>query len=211
MANAGAVVAAVTLLESPRAARSARLLRLPRGMTFLLEVAAGEVHAVSEAIKITGRTEHVLKNAAGFFIEQILLQPDSDSYRVLGGDRQTPHRELRRNMALIMRWLHPDLIQDCSSGRQLNRSLYAARVTKAWESIKTAERRAAYTASLAAGKTWPAAVAEGGGSLTGRIPKKSTGHTRVSGKAPHMKQLAIRRIEGQSLWSRLLLYIGGRH
>src|SRR5262245_57904685 len=70
MANAGAVVAAVTLLESPRAVRRARLSRLPRGITFLLEVAAGEAHAVSEAIKITGRAEHVLKSAAGFFIEQ---------------------------------------------------------------------------------------------------------------------------------------------
>src|SRR5262249_54239583 len=180
-------------------------------MTFLLEVAAGEAHAVSEAIKITGRGDHVLKNAAGFFIEQVLLQPGSDSYRVLGGDCQTPQRELRRNMALIMRWLHPDLVQGGSSGHQMNRSLYAARVTKAWESIKTAERRAAYTSSLAAGQTLPAAVAAGCGSLTGRIAKKSTGHTRLSGKAPHIKKLAIRRIEAQSLWSRLLFYIGGRH
>ena len=41
-------------------------------------------------------------------------------------------------MALLLRWLHPDL------DRHGERSVFAARVTRAWNDLKTQERRAAY-------------------------------------------------------------------
>ena len=52
--------------------------------------------------------EHSLREAAGFYIEQILLHPDADHYRVLGSQPGAANTELRRNMALLIRWLHPD-------------------------------------------------------------------------------------------------------
>ena len=51
----------------------------------------------------------MVREASAFFIEQILLGPDADSYRVLGADRNAAAAELRRNMALLLRWLHPDM------------------------------------------------------------------------------------------------------
>jgi hypothetical protein len=41
-------------------------------------------------------------------------------------------------MALLLRWLHPD------SDRHEQRVVFAARVTRAWNDLKTNERRVAY-------------------------------------------------------------------
>jgi hypothetical protein len=45
-------------------------------------------------------------------------------------------------MALLLRFLHPDIDQ------KGERSIFAARVTKAWSDLKTPERRAAYDRQL---------------------------------------------------------------
>jgi curved DNA-binding protein CbpA len=85
-----------------------------------------------------GRPAELVRMASAFFIEQLLLHPEADSYRVLGADRSATASELRRNMALLLRWLHPDV------DRRGARSMFAGRVTGAWETLKTPERRAAY-------------------------------------------------------------------
>ena len=85
-----------------------------------------------------GRPPEVVREAATFFIEQILLAPGGDSYRVLGCGPAATTSELRRNMALLMRWLHPDVT------REGDRAVFAARIAAAWNTLKTPERRAAY-------------------------------------------------------------------
>jgi hypothetical protein len=112
--------------------------RSPPGVDLLLRIAAGDEAATSEAAAMTGRSRDVIRSAAGFFIEQLLLCPDADSYRVLGLIPAATNAELRRNMALLMRWLHPDL------DPQGQRSIFASRVALAWNDLKTADRRTAY-------------------------------------------------------------------
>jgi len=85
-----------------------------------------------------GRSGDVLHEAAAFFIEQILLYPEADNYRVLGATPDAAAAELRRNMAWLMAWLHPD------RAPKTERSVLVARVTRAWNDLKTADRRAAY-------------------------------------------------------------------
>jgi hypothetical protein len=150
MQSPEALAAALSLLEKPQLARFARRSPLPAGMTTLLEAAAGDAEATMLAAAATGRSESIIRKAAGFFIEQVLLDPQSDSYRILGSTRNTPEAGLRRHMALLMRWLHPDLVAPGASGQRFDRSAYAGRVTEAWESLKTPDRRAAYDASLTA-------------------------------------------------------------
>ncbi len=132
-------------------ARKARRLPLPNGMTFLLEVAAGDIEALQEAAALTERPEVTLQEAAGFFIEQILFSGNEDNYRTLGASREASHAELRHHMALLIRWLHPDVLSGGASGSCFDRSLYVNRVTKAWEAVKTDERRAVYNGSLPPG------------------------------------------------------------
>jgi hypothetical protein len=193
------------MLERPHAAKLAQSSCLPEGITFLLEIAAGEAPALGKAAQLTGRTEATLQKAAGFFIEQVLLHPDGDSYRILGSDRGAPLAELRRNMALIMRWLHPDLASDASSNL-LGRSLFASRITQAWETVKTDERRAAYNTSLAAKDSPP------------RLGKNTRALTRTIKIAPRIdarknnatKQLVMQRVKSKGFWSRLR-FLGGGH
>jgi hypothetical protein len=144
MRSSEALAAALGMWSYPRLVRKARRMALPRGMTFLLEVAVGDVDALREAAALTSSPQAILQEAACFFIEQVLFSRNADSYRTLGARRQaSSNAELRRHMALLMRWLHPDVVLGGKSRRGLDRSVYANRVTKAWEAVKTDERSAA--------------------------------------------------------------------
>jgi hypothetical protein len=136
--NADGIRVAIELLHVPSRVRIVRTEPLPAGVDLLLRIAAGEAEAEKTAIASTGRPRELIRQAAIFFIEQVLLCPNSDSYRVLGTDSQASSGELRRNMALLIKWLHPD--QD--PGGQ--RSMFASRVIRAWDDLKTPKRRASY-------------------------------------------------------------------
>ena len=138
MAGAPAVRVAIDLVQVPSRVRHYRDRPLPGGVETILRIAAGIEGAEAEAAAAVGRPPELVRRAAAFFIEQILLSSDADSYRVLGADDTATAAQLRHNMALLLRWLHPDV------DRLGVRSLFAGRVTEAWETLKTPERRAAY-------------------------------------------------------------------
>jgi DnaJ-like protein len=138
MGDGEALRVAVDLLHVPSRVRMIRVEPLPHGVPLLLRIAAGDVTAETEAVRLADRPPDVIRAAAAFFIEQILLCPEADSYRVLGAGQEATSSELRQNMALLMRWLHPDKV------RQAQQSVFINRVTMAWDNLKTAERRAAY-------------------------------------------------------------------
>lgn len=133
---------AVGLLQLPSRARALRDAPLPRDVDALLDIVADERHARADAARVTGLSEHTVSEAASFYIEQILLHPDADCYRALGASSDASFEQLRRNMALLLRWLHPDLESNSA------RTIYVGRVTDAWNNIKTAERRLAYDRAL---------------------------------------------------------------
>jgi len=127
---------AVDLVKVPSGVRRARREPLPEGLPLLLRLAAGEALEESE-VRTTGHPPELLREAATFYIEQILLAPGSDNYRVLGCMPEASQADLRRNMALLLRCLHPDK-------GDAERSVFAARVTAAWNQLKTEDRRSAY-------------------------------------------------------------------
>jgi hypothetical protein len=135
MSDVNALKAAIELFYIPSQVRTMRLSPLPKGTPLLLRLAAGEAEAAREAQEISGRPAEVSRQAAVFFIEQILLYSDADSYRILGSDRSATPIELRNHMALLLKWLHPDLNHDRHT------ALLARRVIRAWDQIKTPERR----------------------------------------------------------------------
>lgn len=133
-----AVKIAINLLLVPSRVRLLRAQPLPDDVVILLRVAAGDIEAETAAAATVDRPRDVIHKAATFFIEQILFAPQADSYRVLGAGHQASATELRRNVALLLRWLHPDLNQ------KAERSIFVRRVTAAWNDVKTCERRVAY-------------------------------------------------------------------
>jgi hypothetical protein len=138
MKHASALKLALELMHQPSLARLIRSRLLPADVTFLLRIASGDEIAIRQAAEMSGRSRDVVREAADFFIEQILLYRGANSYRVLGTTARAPYSELRRNMALLLKWLHPD------SDRRNHRAVLASRVTCAWDDLKTQERRAAY-------------------------------------------------------------------
>lgn len=142
MSNRMALKIAIDLLHSPSRVRSTRTEPLPDNILSLLRIVAGDEEMEVAAALSVDRSRDVVRQAATFFIEQILFAPDSNSYRVLGTSKQTSAHELRRNVALLLRWLHPDL------DPHDERSVFIGRVTAAWNDVKTPERRAAYDDQL---------------------------------------------------------------
>jgi hypothetical protein len=140
MSDQVALKIAIDLMHVPSQVRLFKSEPLPDGVLMLLRIAAGDEAADQAAIDITGRSRATVQRAAAFFIEQILFAADADSYRVLGTDPQASPGELRRNVALLLRWLHPDL------DPRGERSVFVGRVTAAWNDLKTPDRRAAYDA-----------------------------------------------------------------
>jgi hypothetical protein len=115
----------------------------------LLRIASGDEAATAEGAQLSGRSGEIVHEAAAFFIEQILLFPGASSYRVLGASQNATAGELRRNMALLLTWLHPDV------DRSGERSIFAGRVTGAWEDLKTpnaAQPMTRYNSRWAKGK-----------------------------------------------------------
>ena len=135
MSDVSALKAAIELFYIASQVHAVRLSPLPKGTTLLLRLAADEAGAAPEAQDLSGRPADVCRQAAIFFIEQILLYSDADSYRVLGSDRSATPSELRNHMALLLKWLHPDV------NRDRHTTLLARRVIRAWDQIKTPERR----------------------------------------------------------------------
>jgi hypothetical protein len=142
MSDRMALKAAIDLVHVPSQVRLSRAEPLPDGVLILLRIAAGDNEAENTAAVLTDRPRHVVRQAATFFIEQILFAPNADSYRVLGANAQASSGELRRNVALLLRWLHPDL------DPHGERTIFVGRVTAAWNDLKTPDRRAAYDEQL---------------------------------------------------------------
>ena len=136
--TAAALRIAIELLHVPSRLRLVRSSPLPDDVYVLLRIAAGDAEAEAEAVAQTERSGEIVRAATVFFIEQVLLEPVADSYRALGANPLAPTTELRRNMALLLTWLHPD------KNAQGSRAFLAERVTHAWNDLKTEERRAAY-------------------------------------------------------------------
>jgi hypothetical protein len=138
MGGGTALRVAIDLVHVPSRIPHVRSAPLPDDVLILLRVAAGDEAATARAAELTSRSGDTVHRAAAFFIEQVLLSPGADSYRVLGANPNATDKELRRNMVLLLKWLHPD------RHGQGERSVFAGRVALAWDDLKTSARRAAY-------------------------------------------------------------------
>lgn len=143
MQDASAVKAALHLLHMPANVRLVREAPLPAGVTVVLQIAARDPAALAAAEQATGRDHDTLTSAARFFIEQVLWHPRADHFRLFGADASASNGELKRNMALLMTWLHPDTAAPSTA-----HGAYLARITAAWNDLKTPERRQAYETQL---------------------------------------------------------------
>ena len=169
------IMLALDLYHVPARAQLARQAPLPDGIETLLKIAGNERNVVLQASLAAGVPPQILRDAAMFFIEQAMLFPEADAYRVLGTRRGASTSELRRNMSLLLRWLHPDHGPD-------EHGVFAHRVTEAWGVLKSEDRRAAYDRTLRGqtnGKSLARTKSRNGSSRNGasRRPKQPARRT----------------------------------
>ena len=207
MRSSAALDIALTLAEQPDLAPWVSRAPLPPGVTLLLELATGEVAALDSANDGDAALRR-LQAAAAVFIEQVLFTQTADSYRVLGASPTATRRELRRHMALLVKWLHPDRLDPDSNDCGNDRSIFCRRVTQAWEDLKTDARRAAYDRILVQNsdalmrwrKTPHHTLESTEGVKTLIISRSRVRRT--------YRRLVIYRVPNDTLFSRLLVHFG---
>lgn len=131
---------AIDGFQAPSRVHALRQSELPEDVEFLLRLVSRDAEAEREAVEVTGRSSAFVISAAEFFIEQVLFAPGADAYRVLGGSPNVDIQILRHNMALLFRWLHPDI------AKLVHRESGFLRVSAAWNQIKTPDKRMLYNA-----------------------------------------------------------------
>ena len=216
-----ALKAALALTASPSSRRRLRRAPLPQGVALLLRIVAEDRERIEACAKRLQRRPEELQEAAAFYIEQILLTATADSYRVLGVQPDATGAELRQNLALLCRWLHSDVCRD------QGRSVFFVRITGAWNSLKTPERRAAYDAAFQARlpapksfdepRSWDEPMSRGehkscdGANHSSKRGKRTGAESEMSGAAAGGKRLTARARRGRrdSLWRRLMAFALG--
>lgn len=134
---------AVALLRAPGERYALRLRSLPPGMETLLEVAAdASTVALADISLRLGEPEDRVREAARFYVREVLFHPDADAYRTLGVGQQASSEQIKAHHRLLQHWLHPD------RQRSEDDSVFAARVNTAWNELRNQTRRTAYDKTL---------------------------------------------------------------
>jgi hypothetical protein len=120
----------MALRRAPRLARVMRSMRLPEGLTFLLQILSGEREARVEAQRVTRLDEDAIVSIVEFYVLQVMLFRGASSRRILGVEPGAERSQIRRNMVYLMIWLHPD--REASPWRVV----FARRVLDAWRQIE---------------------------------------------------------------------------
>jgi hypothetical protein len=128
MSGARGIDLALDLARMPALAHSIEKPPLPTDIFEVMRIAAGSPEVCELASQATGQPPAVLIEAARFYLQQVLLRPDADSYRVLGVPPGASRELARRHMRCLLQWLHPDVNRDWDS-------VYAERVLKAWREV----------------------------------------------------------------------------
>ena len=119
---------ALDLLRTPAFAASMANSPLPNDVLEVIRIAAASPDACRAAASASGQPESTLIEAARFYVQQILLRPDADCYRVLGIRPEDSRESARVHMRWLLKWLHPDHNESWDA-------VYAKRIIKAWREV----------------------------------------------------------------------------
>jgi hypothetical protein len=132
MAQAHVIELALDLARMPALARSSVVPPLPPDIIELMRIAAAAPEDCRVAAVQTGEPNHVLIEAARFYLQQALFRPDADCYRILGIQPSASRATARDHMRWLLEWLHPDRNKNSWD------AVYAERVLKAWREVSGA-------------------------------------------------------------------------
>jgi hypothetical protein len=142
-AKGSALEWALALLHAPGKRHALRHKPLPSGIDLLLGIAAGAMpEQLADAARIFGESEQRVREAAQFYVKEVMFFPQADAYRVLGVQADASNASIKTHHRLLQHWLHPDRLDSEDD------AVFAARVNAAWNSVRNPERRQAYDKAL---------------------------------------------------------------
>jgi curved DNA-binding protein CbpA len=137
---------AIALHQSPRLNRRVQEIGVPADVLDVIRIASGDSDQLCRAQEETGLDSATLKEAAVLYVQQALFFDGADSYRTLGLESDAPQEQLKEHHRWLIHWLHPDRCGDNEFG------VFAERVNKAWNELRTPARREQYDQQLASAR-----------------------------------------------------------
>lgn len=128
----------LALHRAPRLGSRLGARALPEDVLDVIRIAAGDERMTGDAEAATGLAAAQLREAAWLYLTHALFCDGADSYRTLGVNAQADARRIKEHHRWLIHWLHPD------RGRGGDWSVFADSVNRAWNDLRTPERRQAY-------------------------------------------------------------------
>ncbi|HET7932281.1 MAG TPA: DnaJ domain-containing protein [Rhodanobacteraceae bacterium] len=133
----------LALHRSPALRFDLRERPLPVDLDLILRLAAPSQPLLDDTARQCDVTPATLREAARFYLQQVLFEPGTDAYRVLGVAPDAAPERIREHHQWLQRWLHPDRNDDegCAP--------FAAKLNWAWQQLRDERKRNAYDAKRA--------------------------------------------------------------
>jgi pyruvate/2-oxoglutarate dehydrogenase complex dihydrolipoamide acyltransferase (E2) component len=126
------------VFRSPGRSAMLRTRELPDGVLDVIRIAAGDEQAIAAARASTALDPADLGTAASLLLRNLFFFEGADSYRTLGVRPDADPAQIKRHYRWLVRWLHPDRNPESMHG------VFVDRINRAWNSIRTPERRSRY-------------------------------------------------------------------
>jgi hypothetical protein len=108
MKGVEAIDIAVEIYRKPARARSLHRHDVPPGMLKLIKIAAGTEDEVDALVGGQKSEALPVKEAAVFYLQQLLMNAGNDDYRQLGLSRGATLQDVKDHKRMLLKWLHPD-------------------------------------------------------------------------------------------------------
>lgn len=103
-----AIDVAVLMFRQPNSFVVARQSPLPHGIIDVMKAAAGDDETLQKFADSKGMVADIVKQAAQFYLRQVLTSAGNDPHRKLALDRGALPAVIRDHKRWLLKWLHPD-------------------------------------------------------------------------------------------------------
>ena len=132
---------AMALHQAPIQRFALRDRPLPENMGLALQIASATQPQLENAAALFSESEETVLEAVRFYLHQVLFEPGTDAYRVLGLSADADSKQIRQHYIFLQRWLHPD-----RRGEDWE-AVFATKVNWAWQQLRNPKAREAYDGS----------------------------------------------------------------
>lgn len=126
MNKRGAIELALDLYRHPIKVKSVRAAPLPLDVLQLVRIVAGSDDEIAALALPDFKSASEMREAAVFFIQQIMFQTGNAPRRILGLSEDASAQQIKDHKRLLLKWLHPDRNQNTWERVYFQRVIQAA-------------------------------------------------------------------------------------